>query len=637
MNHISLLFILYSPFIHSYILLFYLLFITITSYAADPKFDACQPKICGNNQIISYPFYIEGAQESFCGYPGFGISCDPNGFPILSFSDTQYTIHQIFYQNQSLLVSNPVFSTLRPNISQGCLQRTQNLTLPNNTFHLAPNQKDVTLFYGCDLPSLPRELQEHKIGCYVENGTSSVLAMYKEDKNISLVSNNCTGGVADATVEDGIGEIEEALRKGFFLQWTASDCSVCSSTGGRCGFDADMYSFRCFCTEGVHSVKCAEGSRTRSWVVKVELGLGLAVTVALLLVMVRIYYTRWKKKNPTNQRIEVFLKRYGPLQIKKFGYSEIKKVTNSFKNKLGQGGFGSVYKGQLQDGRYVAVKVLSELKDDGEDFINEVATISRTSHINIVSLLGFCFEGSKRALVYEFMSNGSLEKFIFEGSVLMTDCQLDCQMLYHIAIGVARGLEYLHKGCNTRILHFDIKPHNILLDENFNPKISDFGLAKICTRKESAVSIFGARGTAGYIAPEVFSRNFGTVSHKSDVYSYGMMILDMVGTRKNVKAQVDHSSEIYFPHWIYKHLESNQELGLRIIRNENDSEKVRKMTMVGLWCIQTDPSTRPNITKVVEMLEGTVELLPMPPKPFLSPSTFPVDSSCESSIVASHS
>ncbi|XP_027364788.1 rust resistance kinase Lr10-like [Abrus precatorius] len=407
----------------------------------------------------------------------------------------------------------------------------------------------------------------------------------------------------------------------------SEDCEEClGQRRGQCQLDSEGKFY------------CAKGSR--SWVVKMVLGLVglLAVTAALLLVMIKIFYTRRKKKNPTNQRIEIFLERYGPLQTKRYGYSEIKKVTNSFRNKLGQGGFGSVYKGQLQDGRYVAVKVLNELKDDGEDFINEVATISRTSHINIVSLLGFCFEGSKRALVYEFMSNGSLEKFIFEGSVLMTDCQLDCQMLYHIAIGVARGLEYLHKGCNTRILHFDIKPHNILLDENFNPKISDFGLAKICTRKESAISIFGARGTAGYIAPEVFSRNFGTVSHKSDVYSYGMMILDMVGTRKNVKAQVDHSSEIYFPHWIYKHLESNQELGLRIIRNENDSEKVRKMTMVGLWCIQTDPSTRPNITKVVEMLEGTVELLPMPPKPFLSsPSAFPVDSSSESSIVACHS
>ncbi|KAK2458724.1 LEAF RUST 10 DISEASE-RESISTANCE LOCUS RECEPTOR-LIKE PROTEIN KINASE 2.5 [Trifolium repens] len=405
----------------------------------------------------------------------------------------------------------------------------------------------------------------------------------------------------------------------------SDDCNKClRHQGGQCQLDNHGKFY------------CDQGSKTRNWPVKIlVLGVGVVVTVlvALLLLVVKnhkIYYTRWKGKNPTNLVIEVFLKKHGSLQTKRYCYYEIKKVTNSFKTKLGQGGFGSVYKGQLQDGRYVAVKILNELKDSGEEFMNEVSSICRTSHVNIVTLLGFCLEGSKRALVYEFMQNGSLEKFIFEENHHILDIQLDCQTLYHIAIGVARGLEYLHKGCNTRILHFDIKPHNILLDENFNPKISDFGLAKICTRKESMVSIFGARGTAGYIAPEVFSRNFGAVSHKSDVYSYGMMVMEMIGRRKNINTEVDRSSEIYFPHWIYNRLDSNQELGLRNIRNEMDDEKVRKMTIVALWCIQTNPSTRPDIGKVVEMLEGRVESLQMPPKPFLSsPSTSPVHFSSE--------
>jgi len=189
-------------------------------------------------------------------------------------------------------------------------------------------------------------------------------------------------------------------------------------------------------------------------------------------------------------------------------------------------------------------------------------------------------------------------------------------MLYDIAIGVARGLEYLHRGNNTRILHFDIKPHNVLLDDDFCPKISDFGLAKICLRKESIVSILGARGTPGYIAPELFSKHFGGVSHKSDVYNYGMMVLEMVGRRNNIEVDVDCSSEFYFPHWIYKRLELNQDLGLKCIKNENDEEMVRKMTVVSLWCIQTDPSHRPAMHKVVEMLEGSLQVLEIPPKPF---------------------
>ncbi|XP_014511990.1 LEAF RUST 10 DISEASE-RESISTANCE LOCUS RECEPTOR-LIKE PROTEIN KINASE-like 2.5 [Vigna radiata var. radiata] len=397
----------------------------------------------------------------------------------------------------------------------------------------------------------------------------------------------------------------------------SNECERCLGDGkGRCLLD----------TEG--KFYCATGSR--SWVTKMVLGLASAVTVILLIAMVKIYYTRRKKQNPTNQRIEVFLKKHGALQTKRYGYSEIKKVTNCFRNKLGQGGFGSVYKGKLQDGRYVAVKILNELKDDGEEFINEVASISRTSHINIVTLLGFCCDGFKRALIYEFMCNGSLEKLICQENALITHHQLDYQMLYHIAIGVARGLEYLHKGCNTRILHFDIKPHNILLDENFNPKISDFGLAKICSRKESMVSIFGARGTAGYIAPEVFSRNFGVVSHKSDVYSYGMMILEMIGGKKNTITGLDPSSEIYFPDWIYNRIESKQELGLQNMRNISDEKLVRKMAIVGLWCIQTHPSARPAISKVLEMLESKVELLQIPPKPVLSsPSTSPIHLSSE--------
>ncbi|KAL7170890.1 hypothetical protein ACSBR2_035697 [Camellia fascicularis] len=135
---------------------------------------------------------------------------------------------------------------------------------------------------------------------------------------------------------------------------------------------------------------------------------------------------------------------------------------------------------------------------------------------------------------------------------ILTYHQLGWEALYQIAVGIARGLEYLHCGCNMRILHFDIKPHNILFDKDFCPKISDFGLAELCPRKESIISLLGVRGTTRYIAPEVFCRNFGGVSHKSDVYSYGMMVLEMVGGRKNIDVEVNHTSEIYFPHWIYK-------------------------------------------------------------------------------------
>ena len=328
--------------------------------------------------------------------------------------------------------------------------------------------------------------------------------------------------------------------------------------------------------------------------------------------------TFFMKKTKNEHDLEAFVRNYGPLLLSRYKFSDVKKFTNSFKVKLGQGGYGGVYKGELLNGRLVAVKVLNASKGNGDEFINEVASISRTSHVNIVTLLGFCLEGQKRALIYEFMPNGSLEKFIHCDNMQTTTIPLGLEKLFQIAIGIARGLEYLHCGCNTRILHFDIKPHNILLDENFSPKISDFGLAKLSPRNESNISMAVARGTIGYIAPEVFSRNFGVVSHKSDVYSYGMMILEMVGGRKNIDVRMSNTNEIYFPHWIYKRLEQHNNLGFPINMTIEETAMVRKMIIVGLWCIQTNPSDRPSMSKVIEMLEGNLEALQIPPKPFLS-------------------
>ncbi|MBA0653348.1 hypothetical protein Goklo_020534, partial [Gossypium klotzschianum] len=281
-------------------------------------------------------------------------------------------------------------------------------------------------------------------------------------------------------------------------------------------------------------------------------------------------------KKKENVRIEAFIKKFGSLVPRRYSYVEIKKMTNKFNDKLSQRGYGSVYKGKLSK--------------------------------------------SKRALVYEFMPHGSLDRFIYDRGLHHRSCRLEWRTLYDIALGIARGLEYLHQGCNTRILHFDIKPHNILLDENFCPKVSEFGLSKLCERKESSISMACARGTIGYIAPEVFCRNFGGVSYKSDVYSYGMMVLEMVGGRKNIDVGVSQTSEVYFPSWIYKHIDQIMNLNLNgvILEEEEEEEITRKLIIVSLWCIQSDPSDRPSMTKVIEMLQANFQSLIIPPKPFVS-------------------
>ena len=224
--------------------------------------------------------------------------------------------------------------------------------------------------------------------------------------------------------------------------------------------------------------------------------------------------------------IEEFLQSNDNLIPVRYSYSEIKKLTNEFKEKLGEGGFDSDYKGKLRSGRLAAIKILSNPKANGQDFINEVDTIGRIHHVNVVQLVGFSVEGSKRCLVYDYMPNGSLDKYIFskQGSITLSK-----EKMFDISLGIARGIEYLHQGCDMQILHFDIKPHNILLDEKFVPKISDFGLAKLYPINNSIVPLTAARETMGYIAPELFYKNIGGVSYKADVYSFGILLMGMIG------------------------------------------------------------------------------------------------------------
>ncbi|BBG99550.1 receptor serine/threonine kinase, putative, partial [Prunus dulcis] len=346
------------------------------------------------------------------------------------------------------------------------------------------------------------------------------------------------------------------------------------------------------------------------------MGILAGVTSAIVFIVCMKY-----KKNEID--IQEVITNNGWMAPKRYSYSDVKKMTHWFKDQIGKGGYGTVYRGKLPDGLLVAVKVLSESKGNGEDFINEVASIGRTSHVNIVTLCGFCYERNKRALIYEFMPNGSLDNFIRKQGSEMANSRLEWKKLSEIAVGIARGLEYLHRGCNTRIVHFDIKPQNILLDKYFCPKVADFGLAKLCKTKESI-------GTVGYIAPEVFSWNFGGVSHKCDVYSYGMSVLEMVGARKNLDSAVSHTSEM-FPHYVYKDLELDKDDNVFGATTEEEKEIARKMVLTSLWCIQTNPSDRPSMSKVVEMLEGPLHSLQIAPKPLLVSPTIAAEDSMTTS------
>ncbi|KAI3837942.1 hypothetical protein MKX03_037009 [Papaver bracteatum] len=297
-----------------------------------------------------------------------------------------------------------------------------------------------------------------------------------------------------------------------------------------------------------------------------------------------------------------------------FSYTELHRTTKRFKDKLGSGGFGSVYKGVLANRTVIAVKRLEGIEQGERQFRMEVAIISSTHHLNLVRLIGFCTESRHRLLVYEFMKNGSLENALF--SVEETSRKvLNWETRFNIALGTAKGITYLHEECRDCILHCDIKPENILLDENSNAKVSDFGLAKLINPRDDLFeTLTSIRGTRGYLAPEWVSNL--PITSKSDVYSYGMVLLEIVGGKRNFDVS-EETGGLRFSVWAYKEFERGNIFNIvdkRLVEQEVDMKQVMRAVQVSFWCIQEQPSQRPKMGKVVQMLEGiaSIEMAPSP-------------------------
>ncbi|KAF1886242.1 hypothetical protein Lal_00045472 [Lupinus albus] len=297
----------------------------------------------------------------------------------------------------------------------------------------------------------------------------------------------------------------------------------------------------------------------------------------------------------------------------RFTYAALSRATKDFSTKIGEGGFGSVYLGLLEDGTQLAVKKLEGVGQGTKEFKAEVSMIGSIHHVHLIKLKGFCAEGPHRLLVYEYMARGSLDKWIFKNSD--NTLLLNWDTRYNIAIGTAKGLAYLHEECEVRIIHCDIKPQNVLLDDNFSAKVSDFGLAKLMSREQSHV-FTTLRGTRGYLAPEWIT-NYA-ISEKSDVFSYGMVLLEIIGGRKNYD-QWEGSEKAHFPSYVFRMMEEGklEEVLDQKIDIDDKDERVVTALKVALWCIQDDGSLRPSMTKVTQMLEG---LCPVPDPPSLSHS-----------------
>ncbi|KAH1120666.1 hypothetical protein J1N35_003826 [Gossypium stocksii] len=603
----------------------------------------CGSTFCGNLNI-SFPFRLKG-QPPQCGWSE--LECENNNRTTLVGRGGKFSVQEISYEVNRMRVVDASMDTDDCNsLPLSSVFSYGYEPFPFLRYDYYGSSLNTIYVVNCTKP-IKSSLYIEASRCTTKSNTPSSLPTFhfyflNEKTHPSDINQACTVEAEVPIMVDNITgmstlDIYKILQEGFWLSCCGShlECNKNKVSFKEVLFDVLYYLGAIF--ENIsRSIFFGGIFHFSKYYAQDNFCLGVTAGFFILRALLGIPWLfvlviyKWRRRHLSmDVKIEEFLQSHSLAPIR-YSFKEIKKMTKNFKYKLGEGGYGSVFKGKLRSGHYVAIKLLGKSKGNGQDFINEVASIGRIHHANVVKLIGFCVKGSKQALVYEFMSNGSLDKIIFSEENKET---LGWKKIFDIVLGVARGIDYLHQGCDMQILHFDIKPHNILLDENFNPKVSDFGLAKLYSVEDSIVSLTAARGTIGYIAPELVYKNLGGISHRSDVYSFGMLLMEMVGRIKNLNAFVDRTSQIYFPSWVYDRLDQGEDIELGDV-SDDEKVMVRKMIITAFWCIQLLPIDRPSMSEVLKMLEGDVELLQMPPKPF---HQLPLETSmevdgCESSV-----
>ncbi|KAE8725703.1 G-type lectin S-receptor-like serine/threonine-protein kinase [Hibiscus syriacus] len=519
----------------------------------------------------------------------------------------------------------------------------------NNTDELsfmAPNGNYSVITVDPDARTFVIQMKAKEAdNCSAMNSSASRTLQFKESSPFN-VTGNCRGGVgnltSDSTLEDTV-EVEISWKPPLEPICTSpADCndwphSTCNETGNG--------QRRCLCDTAFHwdgsALNCTqvgqmgESSGTRKRLPLI-LGISLPIGTTTLCAVVLIYV--WRKKvvkRPAKQR-KASLQRYDTerrvkelmglshfeekdgkgIDVPFFDFESILAATNNFseENKLGKGGFGPVYMGKFPGGEVVAVKRLSSVSRQGlEEFKNEVVLIAKLQHRNLVRLLGYCIRGEEKILLYEYMPNKKLRLcFIFGESSIQL---LDWETRFNIIMGVARGMLYLHQDSRLRIIHRDLKTSNILLDAEMNPKISDFGLARMIQGKQTEANTVRVIGTYGYMAPEYAVD--GLFSIKSDVFSFGIVMLEIISGRKNTRfyqVEADGPSLVGYGWRLWEEDKALDLMDERVRSSCNASEFMR-CVHVGMLCVQEDPSERPTMGDVMLMLSTQNLSLPVPKHP----------------------
>ncbi|KAI3696234.1 hypothetical protein L1987_79245 [Smallanthus sonchifolius] len=583
-------------------LLFSIFFLFNHSLCSDPWYESCVPKDCGDGLNITYPFFINGLQNSSCGYPGFALNCS-NGSSILRISGTNFIVNKINRTSRQIRLQNAAILTNRAEI---CHSKIENLTLDQTRFSIdSATTTRLVLISNCS-GSIDPDLERYRIpGC----GNSTRFVVAAGDGNLRNLSDGCDGGggeIVEMPVELIGGMVDgrnykEVVERGFLMTWQAADCGVCERSGGRCGFNMSAFQFICFCTDRPHKVSCKNENTNRK-VIIISVTVGFAVIFALangIFFSHRAYKRKVATYADKSRELEDTSVYFG---VPVFSYTELQDATDRFDSskELGDGGFGTVYYGKLRDGREVAVKWLYEHNYKRvQQFMNEVEILTRLRHKNLVSLYGCTSCRSRELLlVYEYISNGTVADHLHGDRA--TQSPLTWQTRLKIALETASALVYLHA---SEIIHRDVKTNNILLDNNYCVKVADFGLSRLLPSDVTHVST-APQGTPGYVDPEYYQCY--QLTNKSDVYSFGVVLIELISSMPAIDISRSRD-EIVLANMAINRIQRRalDELVDPFLASDLDAEKMTtSVAELAFRCLQFESETRPTMNEVLEVLKG---------------------------------
>ncbi|CAO2171071.1 unnamed protein product [Urochloa humidicola] len=609
---------------------------------------------CGNLVNISYPFYLsneikETANYSgnyfSCGYTDLKISCHDKGLPtetpIISLGGHDYGIHNIIYDRSTMILvdSDMLYG------SAGCPPVSHNVTFDYKWLQYNPSSYDnLTFFYGCSSKPgdpVPSDFDKYRINCTgfpsQPGGPASFVFTDEElgPAQVYELASHCHENVTvpvqrkalmenndpNTLARGGYGRV---LEMGFELEWnrvTTDECYRCEASGGRCAYGQSKDFLGCLCSHGkVANPECKR--KPNKMKIGVAVGASAAGVAVLGAVAIGFFMRKRKKKNVINSSSKLLKysgsggtprSRVGDMESGSiddppthlFSYEELEEATNSFdeNRELGDGGFGTVYKGYLKDGRVVAVKRLYNSYRRLEQFHNEAAILSGLRHPNLVMFYG-CTPSSSRELllVYEFVANGTVADHLHGHRA--TERALSWPLRLSIAVESATALNYLH-AIEPPVVHRDVKTCNILLDADFHVKVADFGLSRLFPLDVTHVST-APQGTPGYVDPEY--HQCYQLTDKSDVYSFGVVLVELISSKPAVDI-TRHRNEINLAGMAISKIQNRnlEQLVDLDLGYEADPATKRMMTMVAelaFRCLQQNGEMRPPMKEVHEVLRS---------------------------------